>query len=163
VPTVCSARYSSAIWCLRSPRLTVDDRDPARLGRGPHPAGEPPRHPHQVRVVQLVLEAIVQSPPHPESARRVAQRVVGVEHDAIHAVIAAEQKIAVPLTERSARWVAQRRRLRLWSPDSQRVATVRRRRPGVPAGAGAQEAAGTIWRAHRLGVRGGASLGSRGS
>ena len=50
------------------------------------------------------------------------------------------------------RWVAQRRRLRLWSPDSaQRMATVRHPRPGVPAGACAQEAAGTIWRAHRLG------------
>ena len=50
------------------------------------------------------------------------------------------------------RWVAQRRRLRLWSPDSaQRMATVRRPRPGVPARACAQEAAGTIWRAHRLG------------
>ena len=50
------------------------------------------------------------------------------------------------------RWVAQRRRLRLRSPDSaQRMATVSHPRPGVPAGACAQEAAGTIWGAHRLG------------
>jgi hypothetical protein len=50
------------------------------------------------------------------------------------------------------RWVAQRRRLRFRSPDSaQRMATVGHPRPGVPAGACAQEAAGTIWRAHRLG------------
>jgi len=50
------------------------------------------------------------------------------------------------------RWVAQRRRLRVRSPDSaQRMATVSHPRPGVPAGACAQEAAGTIWRDHRLG------------
>ncbi len=80
--------------------LAVDDRDPVRPGRGPHPAGEPPGHPHQMRVVQQVLAPVVQTPPpHPEPARCVAQRVVGIEHDAVHAVIAAAQKIAVPLTE----------------------------------------------------------------
>ncbi len=80
--------------------LAVDDRDPVRAGRGPDPAGEPPGHPHQMRVVQQVLAPVVQTPPpHPEPARCVAQRVVGIEHDAVHAVIAAAQKIAVPLTE----------------------------------------------------------------
>ena len=38
------------------------------------------------------------------------------------------------------------------------MATVRHPRPGVPAGACAQEAAGTIRRAHDLAVRGAASL-----
>lgn len=39
------------------------ERDPVCPGRSPHPAGEPPRHPHQVRVVQLVLAALVRPPP----------------------------------------------------------------------------------------------------
>jgi hypothetical protein len=50
------------------------------------------------------------------------------------------------------RWVAQRRHLKFRSPDSaQRMATVGRPRPGVPAGACARDAAGTLWRAPRLG------------
>ena len=48
------------------------------------------------RGVTLVVPA---SSPHPEPARVVPEREVGVEHDPIHAVIAAGQQIAVPLTE----------------------------------------------------------------
>src|ERR1019366_10215945 len=39
------------------------------------------------------------TPPHPKPARVGSQRVVGVEHDPIHAVVAAGQQIAIPFTE----------------------------------------------------------------
>ena len=38
-------------------------------------------------------------PPHPEPARAVPHRVVGVEHDPVHTVIRAGQQIPVPLAE----------------------------------------------------------------
>jgi hypothetical protein len=81
---------------LAFPTLAVDHRDAMRGGRGPDPAGEPPGHPHRVRVVQLLVVAVQPPPPRAEPARVVAQRVVGVEHDPIHAVVAAVEEIAVP-------------------------------------------------------------------
>jgi hypothetical protein len=80
--------------------LAVDDRDPVSRGRRTQPAGEPPGHPHQMRVVQLLIGVTMQPPPpHPKPARVMTQREVGIEHDAIHAVIAARQKIAITFTE----------------------------------------------------------------
>ena len=84
---------------LAFPALAVDHRDAVRTGRGADPAGEPPGHPHQVRVVQLLVVTMQAPPPGPEPARVVAQRVVGVEHDPIHTVVAAVEKIAVALAE----------------------------------------------------------------
>jgi hypothetical protein len=84
---------------LAFPTLAVDHRDAVRGGRGPDPAGEPAGHPHQVRVVELLVVAVQPSPPGPEPARLVAQRVVGVEHDPVHAVVAAVEQIAVALAE----------------------------------------------------------------
>jgi hypothetical protein len=52
-----------------------------------------------MRVVELLVIAVQLSPPGPEPARVVTQRVVGVEHDPIHTVIAAVEQIAVPFTE----------------------------------------------------------------
>ena len=44
----------------------------------PDPADEPPRHPHQVRLIQLIVGAIVQPPPpEPEAGRIMAQREIG--------------------------------------------------------------------------------------
>ena len=79
--------------------LAVDDRDPRRLGPGPHPTGEPPRHAHQVGVVELLVAVAVQpAPPGPEPARG-AERHVGVEHDPVRAVVAAGHEVAVTGTE----------------------------------------------------------------
>jgi len=83
---------------LALPGLAVDHRNP--IGRAPRldPAGEPPGHPHQVRVVQLVIAAVVQPPPPaPEPARPAPEREVGLQHDPVHAVVAAAQQIAIPL------------------------------------------------------------------
>ena len=48
---------------LTLPGLAVDHRDPGGVRPRLHPPGEPARHPHQVRVVQLLIGAIVQPPP----------------------------------------------------------------------------------------------------
>ena len=84
---------------LALPALAVDHRDAVRGGRRADPAGEPPGHPHQVRVVQLRIVTVQASPPGAEPARVVTQRVVGVEHDPVHAVVAAVEQIAVARTE----------------------------------------------------------------
>ena len=69
-------------------------------GPGPHAAGEPAGHPHQMRIVQLIVAIPMQPPPpHPKPARVVPQREVGVEHDTVHAVIAARQKIIIAFGE----------------------------------------------------------------
>jgi hypothetical protein len=49
------------------------------------------RHPHQVRVVQLVIAAVQPPPPAPEPARVVPKAEVGLQHDPVYAVIAAGQ------------------------------------------------------------------------
>ena len=77
----------------------VDHRDVVGCGGRPHPPGEPARHPHQVRVVQLRVVAVQAPPPDPEPARTVAQRVVGVQDDPVHTVVGTGQQIVVPCTE----------------------------------------------------------------
>jgi hypothetical protein len=47
---------------LALPGRAVDDRDPVRGRPGLHPAGEPAREPHQVRVVQVIVGAAVRPP-----------------------------------------------------------------------------------------------------
>lgn len=76
--------------------LAVDDRH--AVGRAPRPDAttEPARHPHQMGIVQVVVVVAVPAPPpHSEPARAVAQREVGVQHDAIHAVVRTGQQVAV--------------------------------------------------------------------
>jgi len=113
---------------LAFPALAVDHRDAVRGGRGPDPAGEPAGHPDQVRVVQLLVIAVQASPPGPEPARLVAQRVVGVEHDPVHAVVAAVEQIAVGRTEPVAEPVGHRGRFPSAAPPG---ATDSERRLGI--------------------------------
>jgi hypothetical protein len=85
---------------LTLPGLAEDDRDAVRGRPGLDPAGEPPGHPHQVRVIQLIVAAGVQPPPPgPEPARVHPHRAPGVQHHPVHAVIAAVDQIAVPRGE----------------------------------------------------------------
>jgi hypothetical protein len=84
---------------LALPARAVDHRDALRPSKATHPSGEAPGHAHQMRVVQLLVVTVQAPPPGPEPAGVVTQRVVGVEHDPVDAVVAAEQKSAVPLAE----------------------------------------------------------------
>jgi len=85
-------------------RGAVDHRDGVVGSPGPHPPREPARQPHQVGVVQHRIRPGLTAPdqappPGPEPARRVPHRVVGIQHDPVHAVIPASQQIPVPLSE----------------------------------------------------------------
>jgi hypothetical protein len=85
---------------LALPGPAVDHRDAIGLAPRLDAAREPARHPHQVRIVQVVVRTVVPAPPPgPEPARVMAQREEGVQHDPVHAVIAAGQQVAVPGTE----------------------------------------------------------------
>ena len=64
---------------------------------GLDPPREPTRHPHQVGVVQLgVAVAVSASPPGAEPTRVVPEREERVEHDPVHAVVAARHQIRIP-------------------------------------------------------------------
>src|SRR5206468_378666 len=78
----------------------VDDRNALRPGKAMHSPTEATSHPHQVRVIEIVFGAVVQTPPPlAKAASRVTQRVERVENDAIDAVVAALQQVAIPLAE----------------------------------------------------------------
>ena len=78
---------------LAFPRGAVDHRHAVRTGPAAHPPGEPAGQPHQVRVVQRVVAVgMPAAPPDPEPARVVTQRV-RVQHDPVHTVVAAAQRI----------------------------------------------------------------------
>ena len=85
---------------LAFPRRAVDHRDGVSGGPGPDPPREPPRQAHQVSVVQHRVRVGVTAPdqpppPGPEPARRVAHRVVGIQHDPVNAVIRAGQQARI--------------------------------------------------------------------
>ena len=85
---------------LAFPRRAVDHRDGVVRGPGPHPPREPPRQAHQVRIVQHRISLGVTAPdqappPGPDPARRIPHRVVGIEHNPVHAVIPAGQQARI--------------------------------------------------------------------
>jgi hypothetical protein len=89
---------------LAFPSRAVDHRDRVIGGPGPDPPREPARQPHQVSIVQYRIRLGVTAPDHapppgPEPARRTPHRIVGIQHDPVHAVIPASQQIPVPFSE----------------------------------------------------------------
>jgi hypothetical protein len=80
--------------------LAVDHRDLVGMSPEPHPTSEPTGHPHQMRVVQLLITtAMPPPPPHPKPTRVMPQRKVGVKHNTIHTVITTRQKITITFGE----------------------------------------------------------------
>ena len=92
-------RLSRERAVLAFPGLAEDHRHP--IGRAPRldPPREPTRHPHQMGVVQLGVAAAVPPPPPGAQPARIPEREERVEHDPIHAVIAARQQIPVAKAE----------------------------------------------------------------
>ena len=84
---------------LALPGRAEDQRHLVRRRPGLDPAGEPARHPHQVRVVKLVIAAAQPPPPGPEPARIMTDREERVDHNPVHAVIRAGQQVPVPFGE----------------------------------------------------------------
>jgi len=61
---------------------------------GLDPAGEPARHPYQVRVIELVVAAAVQPPPTgTETAGVMTDREECVQPDPVHAIIRTGQQV----------------------------------------------------------------------
>jgi hypothetical protein len=82
------------------PGSAVDHWHPVGAGPTADPAGEPAGQPHQMGVIQRVVAVVVPTPPPgAEPAWVVTQRIVGVQHDPIHAVIAAGQQAGVACAE----------------------------------------------------------------
>jgi hypothetical protein len=79
--------------------LAVHDRYAGTLRPALHPAGKAPRHPHEPRVVQLLVRSLPAPPPHPQPGRSLAELEVRAQYHAIHAVVTAVQK---PLEEDAA-------------------------------------------------------------
>src|SRR5947209_597156 len=68
----------------------IDDGNTFGLCISTHATAKTASHPHQMRVVQLFLGAIVQpTPPGPKTTGQVAQPEVAVQHNPIDAVITA--------------------------------------------------------------------------
>ena len=89
-------------WAARAAAGCDRDGHDAGLRGRPalDPAGEPPGHPHQVRVIELVIAAAMQPPPPaPEPARVMAQREIRVQHHPVHAIVRTGQQVPVPLSE----------------------------------------------------------------
>jgi hypothetical protein len=88
-------RLGDAVLAL--PGLTEDHRHLVGRAAGLDPPREPTHHPHQVGVVQLgVAVAVPASPPGAEPTRVVPEREETVEHDPVHAVVAARHQIRIP-------------------------------------------------------------------
>src|SRR5258708_39758400 len=103
-PAGCVCRVLLGDQVLAFPRRAVDDRDGVVSGPGPDTPREPPRQPHQVSVVQHRIRLRVTAPDQPpppgaEPARAAAQRIAGVQHDPVHAVIRAGQQPCIPRRE----------------------------------------------------------------
>src|SRR6266480_3630376 len=76
--------------------FAVDEEDAVGLGEGPNPPSETAGQADQMGVVERVVMATMPGPPpHPETARGVANRQVGVEHQSVHTVIGPFQQILV--------------------------------------------------------------------
>lgn len=111
--------------------LALDHWDSPRSRPRPHPAGEPPSHPHQMSVVQQLITIAVQPPPpHPKPTRVMTQREVGVDHDPVNTIVGTGQQIPIALAE----LVRHRGTLRAPTPPrSHRRPTLPRQGPSLPS------------------------------
>ena len=79
---------------------TLDDRNLVLLGPTIQAPAEAASQAHQMGVVQVVIGPIQSSPPGAKPARGAAHGEVGIQHDAIHAIVGALQEISVVLAKR---------------------------------------------------------------
>src|SRR5579871_4860163 len=88
--------FGNGVLALTS--AAVDHGNLAGFGEAAYSTTEASRHGHQMGIVQVFAGAIHQaSPPLPKAAGRVAQRVVGVQNEAIDTVIGTLQQVSIPL------------------------------------------------------------------
>src|SRR5215469_13218305 len=65
------------------------------FGVSTHATAEPAGQPHQVSVFERLIRSSQRPPPHPEPARIMAHAEIGVQNDAVDAIVAAAQQIAI--------------------------------------------------------------------
>lgn len=81
-------------------RAAIHDGNAVGLGERSHAATEAPCHSHPVAVVQFFFGAVVHSPPPTAKATgRIAEPEIGIQHDAVHTLVAAVEKLAVVTTQ----------------------------------------------------------------
>ena len=70
------------------------------LRAGVQPPAEPTRHAFQMGVVQMVFRAQKLTPPNSKASGMVTQGKVGIQDNAIHAVVTAVPKILISIPQR---------------------------------------------------------------
>jgi len=101
----------------------LDHWNVAGLRKGAHPTTESACHPHQVGIVQTLVGAHQLTPPHAQPAGIMPHPKRSVQHDSIHAIVAATQQILIQTAQslrHAATLPAQRLRvpLRILASDS---------------------------------------------
>ena len=80
---------------LALPRRTADQGDVVRFGVTANAAAEPAGQPHQVGVFERLVRSGQRPPPHTKPARIMPHAEVGVQNDAIDAIVAAAHQILI--------------------------------------------------------------------
>ena len=80
---------------MRSPTEQSTTGMPLRFGIAADATAETARHAHQMRVVQCLIRPGQRPPPQTESARVMPHPEIRIQHDPIHAVVAAGQQILI--------------------------------------------------------------------
>jgi hypothetical protein len=68
-------------------------------GVGTQAAAETAGQAHQIGVVQRLVRAGQLAPPEAEAAGNVAHREIGIQHDAVNAVVTAAQEVMIASTQ----------------------------------------------------------------
>ena len=93
--TVVLAQIFFGKLVLALPRRTVDHRNVVRFGITANATAEPAGQPHQVGIFERLVRSGQRPPPHPEPTGTMAHAEVGVQNDAIDAIVAAAQQILI--------------------------------------------------------------------
>ena len=78
---------------------TVNDRDAMRFRIAAHAPTEPARQPHQMGVIKGFVRTSERPPPDAETTGTVRHPKIGIQNNAIHAIVAAAQQISIELTQ----------------------------------------------------------------
>src|SRR6266436_8206957 len=84
---------------LALPCRTVDDRNVVRFGIASHASAEPAGQPHQMRIVQGFVRSRERPPPHTETAGTMPHAEIGIQNNAIHAIVVAAQQVVIEVAQ----------------------------------------------------------------
>jgi hypothetical protein len=64
-----------------------------------HPTTEPPRHPHQMFIIQILITPVQLTPPQTKTARYVSGSEIRIQYDAIRAIVNPIQQFGISLAQ----------------------------------------------------------------